>query len=102
MTTSSGMAVESKKSPDLFQTTENDGVNFLLFVWFLSCFTAAGMEVLRHQVPPLSYCLSKKTILLVEDYVCLLVSRQVSGWNDVACMLNAKMLFSTKYGCPVK
>jgi len=25
MTTSSGMAVESKKSPDLFQMTENDG-----------------------------------------------------------------------------
>ena len=48
MTTSSGRAVESKKSPDLFQMTENDGEKFLLLVWFLGCFTAAGMEVLRH------------------------------------------------------
>ena len=47
-------------------------------------------------------CLSRETILLVEDYVCLLVYRQVSGLNDVACILKAKLLFSTKYGCPVK
>ena len=37
-----------------FQKTENDGEK-KSFAWFLSCFTASGMELHRHSILPLCF-----------------------------------------------